>query len=251
MTELITSSIKDISRPEQKGVPYKTDEDIAHRIKRQKKEFFTLLTTQLQHQDPLSPMETNEMTQQIFSINHVEQQLDTNRLLEDIKRYFSVAHDSSYINYIGKFASFEGNEVQLIRNEATLNYELLEDAKDANIEVCDRFGNVVDTISISPRKGLGKTKWIKKDDIPNDSFTFRVDAKTADNNQANAKTYVYGPIDSLYLEDGKQYFEINQKKVPADSVRKIVDSSQITTTYLNHILDAVERINDNTQNSAD
>ena len=46
--------------------------------------FLTLLTTQLQNQDPLNPTDTNEFTQQITQMSGVEQQLLSNQLLQSL-----------------------------------------------------------------------------------------------------------------------------------------------------------------------
>jgi flagellar basal-body rod modification protein FlgD len=46
--------------------------------------FLTLLTTQLQNQDPLNPTDTNEFTQQITQMSGVEQQLLSNQLLQQL-----------------------------------------------------------------------------------------------------------------------------------------------------------------------
>ena len=46
--------------------------------------FLTLLTTQLQNQDPLNPTDTNQFTQQITQMSGVEQQLLSNQLLEQL-----------------------------------------------------------------------------------------------------------------------------------------------------------------------
>ena len=46
--------------------------------------FLTLLTTQLQNQDPLSPLDTNEFTQQLVQFTGVEQALKTNDKLDDL-----------------------------------------------------------------------------------------------------------------------------------------------------------------------
>ncbi|MFN8912478.1 MAG: flagellar hook capping FlgD N-terminal domain-containing protein [Alphaproteobacteria bacterium] len=87
---LLTSSIEDITLAEKNKLQFKGQETTADRVKRQKSEFFSLLTAQLKNQDPLSPMDTTQMTQQIFSINEEEQSLETNRHLEDIKNYFAM-----------------------------------------------------------------------------------------------------------------------------------------------------------------
>ena len=46
--------------------------------------FLSLLTTQLQNQDPLNPTDTNQFTQQITSMTGVEQQLISNQLLQQL-----------------------------------------------------------------------------------------------------------------------------------------------------------------------
>ena len=44
--------------------------------------FLTLLTTQLQNQDPLNPMDSNQFTQQLVEFSQVEQQINTNSDLQ-------------------------------------------------------------------------------------------------------------------------------------------------------------------------
>ena len=88
----LKTSIADISRVDERGLKFKEQESANDRVKRQKNEFFSLLTAQLKHQDPMSPMETNEITSQMFAINNVEQQLMTNKHLEDIKSYFYMVY---------------------------------------------------------------------------------------------------------------------------------------------------------------
>src|SRR5579862_7641043 len=46
--------------------------------------FLTLLTTQLKNQDPLSPLDTNQFTQQLTQMSGVEQQLLANQLLQQL-----------------------------------------------------------------------------------------------------------------------------------------------------------------------
>src|ERR1700761_1452416 len=46
--------------------------------------FLTLLTTQLQNQDPLSPLDTNQFTSQLTQMSGVEQQLLGNPLLQQL-----------------------------------------------------------------------------------------------------------------------------------------------------------------------
>src|SRR5579875_2098066 len=47
-------------------------------------DFLTLLTTQLKNQDPSSPMDPNQFTQQIVEMTGVQQQLLSNQLLQQL-----------------------------------------------------------------------------------------------------------------------------------------------------------------------
>jgi len=45
-------------------------------------DFLQLLTTQLQNQDPLNPMDSNEFTNQLVQFSQVEQQINSNQKLD-------------------------------------------------------------------------------------------------------------------------------------------------------------------------
>lgn len=48
------------------------------------KNFLTLLTAQLKHQDPLSPLDSTQFVEQLASFSAVEQQIETNKLLREL-----------------------------------------------------------------------------------------------------------------------------------------------------------------------
>ena len=46
--------------------------------------FLSILTTQLQHQDPMDPMDSSQFTQQLVQFSSVEQQIRSNDQLENL-----------------------------------------------------------------------------------------------------------------------------------------------------------------------
>lgn len=54
------------------------------RLEDERDQFLTLFLTQLQNQDPTSPMDTNEMTNQLVQFTAVEQQIETNKSLASL-----------------------------------------------------------------------------------------------------------------------------------------------------------------------
>ena len=94
--------------------------------------FLTLLTTQLKNQDPLSPMDSTEFTQQLVQMTGVEQQLLTNDLLEKL-----VANTGSgvatAVSLIGKEVRADADVAALSGGKAEWVYKLDRTASDTKI----------------------------------------------------------------------------------------------------------------------
>lgn len=84
------------------GTPSEAGKD-ATKLAEDFDDFLTLLTTQLQNQDPLDPMDSAEFTNQLVAFTGVEQQIQANQNLETLA-------DLSRLNNIGGVASYLGNE---------------------------------------------------------------------------------------------------------------------------------------------
>jgi flagellar basal-body rod modification protein FlgD len=68
--------------------------------------FLTLLTTQLKNQDPTSPLDTNQFTQQVTQMTGVQQQLLSNQLLQQLVQ--SQGSVTSSANMIGMTVTAPG-----------------------------------------------------------------------------------------------------------------------------------------------
>ncbi|MFD1807768.1 flagellar hook capping FlgD N-terminal domain-containing protein [Gemmobacter lanyuensis] len=66
--------------------------------------FLTLMTTQLQHQDPLKPVDSTEYLSQLASFSTVEQQSYTNNLLETLIASFGGMGLSQAAAWVGREA---------------------------------------------------------------------------------------------------------------------------------------------------
>lgn len=64
--------------------------------------FLTLLTAQLRHQDPLSPLDSTQFVEQLASFSAVEQQIATNDKLDSIASALSVSDLQGATQWIGK-----------------------------------------------------------------------------------------------------------------------------------------------------
>src|ERR1043165_493432 len=81
--------------------------------------FLTLLTTQLQNQNPLDPLDTNQFTAQLVQFAQVEQQLKSNDQLATLVSLQQTAQNTSALEYVGQTVDVDGNTTVLKNGEAT------------------------------------------------------------------------------------------------------------------------------------
>src|SRR3954465_6346885 len=82
--------------------------------------FLTLLTTQLQNQNPLDPLDTNQFTQQLVQFAGVEQQLKTNDSLKALIAIEKSAQSTQALIYVGNTVAVDG-ATQQFNGSATWN----------------------------------------------------------------------------------------------------------------------------------
>jgi flagellar basal-body rod modification protein FlgD len=118
--------------------------------------FLTLLTTQLKNQDPLSPLDTNQFTQQLTQMTGVEQQLLSNQLLQQLVNQSSSGGGiESAVGLIGKKVSVNGDSANLSGGSATFNFSLPTAPASINVNVVDSSNKIVWSGPVTP-SGAGQ-----------------------------------------------------------------------------------------------
>src|SRR3569833_3813191 len=82
--------------------------------------FLQLLTTQLQIQNPLDPLDTNQFTQQLVQFAGVEQQLKSNDQLKQLIAIEKSAQSTQALVYVGNTVAVDGSKTQIDKS-ATWN----------------------------------------------------------------------------------------------------------------------------------
>src|SRR3981081_3685679 len=94
--------------------------------------FLTLLTTQLQNQNPLSPLDTNQFTQQLVQFAGVEQQLKTNEELTSLVTLQQTAQSTQALGFVGKTAVVDGSTATMTNASATWDVSV---PTDSNVKI--------------------------------------------------------------------------------------------------------------------
>ena len=105
--------------------------------------FLKMLTTQLQNQDPLNPMDSAGMTTQLAQLNMVD---GINKMNTSMTNMLSQIQSSDFINMsgtVGKTALIAGNSLGFTGNPITVGVNLASDASDVQATITDSTGTVV------------------------------------------------------------------------------------------------------------
>jgi flagellar basal-body rod modification protein FlgD len=187
--------------------------------------FLSLLTTQLKNQDPLSPMDSTQFTQQLVQMTGVEQQLLTNDLLEKL-----VANTgsgiSTAVSLIGKEVRADSDQAALSGGKAEWVYKLDRAATDVKVEVLDSKGRVVQTIAPTDNKvGEHTFKWDGKtangSTAPDGVYSLRVTAKDSEGSKVPAGVIAQGVVTGVQQVDGQTIVTINGAQVPWEKITLI------------------------------
>jgi flagellar basal-body rod modification protein FlgD len=148
--------------------------------------FLTLLTSQLKNQDPLSPMDSTQFTQQLVAFSQVEQQIKTNQNLEGLSSQFQAASASAALSYLGKSAVIKSDTTYLTNGQANWGYQLPSTADTVKIEVRDASNRTVATFDGETAAGSHVFNWDGKDAngnaMPDGDYHIAVTAKDANGN---------------------------------------------------------------------
>jgi flagellar basal-body rod modification protein FlgD len=126
-----------------------------------KDDFLKLFIAQLQHQDPLNPMDGTEFIGQLAQLTQVEQAYNTNTNLQSLITAQNSNNTLSAVSFLGTTATAKGSEVELAAGRTPeILFKLSSKAADVSVDITDTAGNVVRTLSVGAgTQGLNSTTW--------------------------------------------------------------------------------------------
>ena len=167
--------------------------------------FLTLLVTQLQNQDPLDPLDTNEFTAQLVQFAGVEQQINQNAHLETLIELGKAGGVAAMVGMIGKRVEAAGRIVPLVHGQAHASYSLAEAAAETTLSLRDADGRVVLTRSGETGAGRHDFVWDGRDadghPLPDGGYTLEVTALRTDGSSVAAESQIAGTVTSAAAGD--------------------------------------------------
>lgn len=188
--------------------------------------FLTLLTTQLQNQDPLEPMSSQEFTQQLVQFSSVEQSIATNKNLESLLSLSRSTIATNAVSYLGHDATALSASNGLKDGNAQWSYVLDQDVKNVTLTITDAAGKLVFVAGDQPvSTGEHNFTWDGKDNsgkaLPDGIYTLRASALDGEDVPFNPTAFIKGKVESMSLENDEPSLVINGVTVKLSDIRDV------------------------------
>ncbi len=187
-------------------------------------EFLQLLTTQLQHQDPLSPMDTNQFTQQLVQFAGVEQQLKTNSDLDQIVTLNQTSQATAALSFVGSTVTADGSTTQLKNGVAVWNVTS-PSAATASVSILDQNGNTVWTGKQTLNTGAQSFSWNGSTSngtvAPDGLYTIQITAQDASAQNVTVSTQYTGTVTGVDLSGSQPLLQVGSSYLTVSQVRSI------------------------------
>lgn len=184
--------------------------------------FLKLLTTQLQHQDPLAPMDSTQFTAQLAQFAAVEQSIQTNSNLESLIGLSKATQTATAVSYLGKTAEANGATNALVDGRAEYKYTLDKTAAATTIVIRNAADQIVYSAQGKTTPGEHSFVWDGKGSdgasMPAGAYTVAVTAVDPTGASKTAQTKVVGRIDGADTSGQDVALMIGPVRIPLDSV---------------------------------
>ena len=190
--------------------------------------FLSLLTTQLKNQDPTSPLDTNQFTQQLVQMTGVQQQLLSNQLLQSLVDQSSGSQGvTGAVGLIGKTVDATSSTATLTGGKAAWEYNLGAAASTATLTVSDASGKAIWTGSAPDlSSGTHGFTWNGKTSAGTQiadggSYSLSVAAADANGSKIATQALITGVVTSAANANGVVTLKIGDNSAPLSAVTSV------------------------------
>ncbi len=189
--------------------------------------FLQLLTTQLQNQNPLSPLDTNQFTQQLVEFAGVQQQLNTNDSLATLVSLQQTTQSTQALGFVGKTAVVNGSTATMTNSQATWQLDVPTNST-VNITITSSTGQTVFSGNFPANAGKNQPfSWNGRGNdgtlFPDGTYKLTATAKDAAGNTVAVNTQVEGVVDSVDLTQSPPLLSIGGQTFTVNQIQSIVN----------------------------
>lgn len=212
-------------------------------------EFLQLLTTQLQNQDPLDPMDTDSFTQELVEFTGVEQQVDMNTNMQTLISLQQASTDVSALQLVGSTVTANGSSAVLSNATNTPATWTLNSASPAtaNITITNSSGQTVYTGTTSLNAGSQTYTWSGQGAngviSPDGTYTLAVNATGANGQSVSVTDQVQGVVTAVNTSANPATLTVSGQTVPLSSIQSVSNSGSSSLSSLSTLNTSINNLN--------
>lgn len=185
-----------------------------------KDEFLKLLTFQLQHQDPMNPMDQGKMTGELAQFSQLEQLANLNKKFDQATKTKNLEDKFYAASFVGKKIVTSGSSIRLERSgdEGEVLFKLDKESDKVLIRILDDKNNIIGEMwknGMSP--GSHQVTWdgVSLDGSPAVKGQYKAVVKAWDQlgNEVSAKTQATGVVTSVNFDQGEPVLTVDGQRV--------------------------------------
>jgi len=167
--------------------------------------FLKLLVAQMENQDPLNPSDPTQMSAQLAQFNMVEQQTNTNKLLEQmVANQSSAGSTDSAASYLGKVVTVNQSTIDYSGTPKNFAVDIGANSSSNYLVISDPDGNPIRTLSLGAlAAGKHQLSWDGKTDAgpqaPHASYYIDVISADAQGLNVPATVQRSGVVDAVRM----------------------------------------------------
>ncbi|HLO77690.1 MAG TPA: flagellar hook capping FlgD N-terminal domain-containing protein [Magnetospirillum sp.] len=196
--------------------------------------FLTMLTTQLKHQDPLSPMDSTQFTNQLVQFAGVEQQINANSNLEKLIGATNLNTKSQAISYIGHTIEADTPAVPLQDGKASFSATLADDAVSASVVIKNAKGDIVANLPLKVTTDRQEMTWDGKNSdgqqLEDGLYTASINARDANGDEVEGAVTVYGKVTDVASDSTGTLVGMGKVVVSIDKVLTVRDTASVQSS---------------------
>ncbi|MGO9698735.1 MAG: flagellar hook assembly protein FlgD [Xanthobacteraceae bacterium] len=189
--------------------------------------FLQLLTTQLQNQDPLSPMDTSQFTQQLVEFASVEQQINMNTNLQTLISMQQTSEATSALQLVGNTVTINGNTAALsnaTNSPATWSINSSAPAT-GTVTITSQAGTTVYSGTVALNAGTQNYSWSgggsNGQTWPDGTYTMTISATGANGQPVTVSTQVQGVVTAVNINQNPPTLTVSGQTVPISQVQSL------------------------------
>lgn len=213
--------------------------------------FLQLLTTQLQNQDPLDPMDSDLFTQELVEFASVEQQTDMNTNMQTLISMQQTTEATSALQLVGSTVTVSGSNATLSNATSTpATWSLTTTTPaTANVTITSAAGTTAYTGTVALNAGTQTYTWngqgTNGQTWPDGTYTISITATGANGQPVTVSTQTQGTVSGVNLSTNPPTLTVNGQSVQISQVTSISSGS---STGLSSLNSSINTLNTNLSN---